>query len=223
MKNERIVEMSGYIRTGSLGLLISFLGSLPIGTLNLTAFYIASKQSTYEALWFALAVVMVELVVVRITLWGDKRISLDNRIFQYLLPIGGFLLLSLAISSFVSEASAATLENGGMLFPAIQSSFLLGILLSILNPMHVPFWMSWNKVLSSRNSLVNSWKSHTSYISGIGMGSMFGLLIFIFAGNFVFQHYSEYDRILNLVLGLLYTGFAFYLFILFYNKCVKNR
>ncbi len=210
--------MAAYIKTGSLGLLISFLGSLPIGTLNLTAFYIASKQGTYDAIWFALAVVLVELVVVRITLWGDTRINLDKGKLKYLLPVGALFLIYLALSTFFSSSSPLQAEDGNNLFPAIHSTFLLGLLLSSLNPMHIPFWMSWNRVLSSRNSLARGWKSYTSYISGIGMGSMIGLFIFIFAGHYLFQNYDQYDRILNLVLGLLYMAFALYLFILFFKK-----
>ena len=213
--------MTTYIRTGSLGLIISFLGSLPIGTLNLTAFYIASRQSVEDALWFAIAVVLVELFVVRFTLWGDRKIKPNQDIVKYLLPLGAMLLLYLSISTFGHSSVALEPEQGRNFFPAIRSSFVLGLVLSLLNPLHIPFWMSWNRVLSSRNSLVVGWKSYTSYISGIGLGSMFGLLIFIFAGQYLFQNYHQYDHILNLILGLFYAGFSIYLFVLFLRQLKK--
>ena len=209
--------MTAHVKTGSLGLLISFLGSLPIGTLNLTAFYIASRQSVDDAIWFALAVVIVELIVVRLTLWGDRRLNFRHRALKYLLPVGVLLLIYLALSAFNHNTGVLAPDHPNSLFPAVRSTFLLGLLLSVLNPMHIPFWMSWNKVLSSRNSLSNGWKSYTYYISGIGLGSMFGLLLFIFAGQYVFQNYSQYDQIVNIVLGLLYSGFAIYLFVIFYK------
>ena len=214
--------MAAYLRTGSLGLLISFLGSLPIGTLNLTAFYIASNQSTNDAIWFALAVVIVELIVVRFTLWSDRKIRFDSRVLTYLLPVGAFLLVYLSIVTIL-QSQSTTLEENKILFPAIQSTFLLGLLLSSLNPMHIPFWMGWNRVLSSKNSLSRTWKSYTSYIGGIGLGSMFGLLIFIYAGNMFFQNYHQYSYLIDLALGILYAGFAVYLFILFIKKTKKYR
>lgn len=214
--------MAAYLRTGSLGLLISFLGSLPIGTLNITAFYIASNQSTHDAIWFALAVVAVELVVVRFTLWGDRKISFDKKLFNYLLPFAAIVLLYLAMVT-IFQSQSTTIEESKILFPAIQSTFLLGLLLSSLNPMHIPFWMSWNKVLSSKNSLSRNWKSYTSYIGGIGLGSMFGLMIFIYAGNMVFQNYNQYSYLINLLLGILYAGFAIYLLVLFYKKTIKTK
>lgn len=214
--------MAAYLRTGSLGLLISFLGSLPIGTLNITAFYIATNQSTYDAIWFALAVVIVELIAVRFTLWGDRKISFDKKLLNYLLPLAAIMLFYLSMLT-IFQSQSSTVAEGELLFPAIQSTFLLGLLLSSLNPMHIPFWMSWNKVLSSKNSLPRSWKSYTSYIGGIGLGSMFGLMIFIYAGNVVFQNYNQYAYLINLVLGVIYAGFALYLLMLFYRRTIKTK
>ena len=214
--------MAAYLRTGSLGLLISFLGSLPIGTLNITAFYIASNQSTYDALWFAFAVVTVELIVVRFTLWGDRKISFDKKLFSYLLPVAAIVLLYLSLVT-IFQSQSTSFEESKILFPAIQSTFLLGLLLSSLNPMHIPFWMSWNKVLTAKNSLSRNWKSYTSYIGGIGLGSLFGLMIFIYAGKVVFQNYNQYAYLINLVLGLIYAVFALYLLVLFYKKTIKTK
>jgi len=65
--------MIKYFKIIVYGLLISFLGSLPLGTLNVTAFQIASTENLYAAIMFAIAVTLVELLAVKITLIGAEK------------------------------------------------------------------------------------------------------------------------------------------------------
>ena len=210
--------MSKLLKIFLIGLVISFLGSLPLGTLNMTAFHIAGFQNVSEALLFALAVVFVELVVVRITLTYSKKIDLGNKVFFYLLPIAIALLMYLSVSSFTSLNDDLAIQAGTNLFPMLKSSILLGLLLSILNPMHFPFWTAWNSILTARNRLDHKPGMYTSYITGIGIGSIGGLMIFVFAGRYIFQNYHEYSYVIALILGCLYLGFSFYLLFLLYKN-----
>ncbi len=215
--------MRRYLHVFTSGLLISFLGTLPIGTLNITAFQIAASKSITDAVIFALAVVLIELIVVRITLIGAKKINLNGKLSFYLFPLGVALLLYLAISSFMSLETVSEIGTTSNIFPTIQSTFILGLLLSALNPMHIPFWMGWNRVLINKSILDNKPKNRASYIIGIGLGSMLGILIFIYAGNYIFQSYQEYRFIITLLLSTLYLGFSLYLMFLFYKKHLKLK
>jgi len=66
-------------------------------------------------------------------------------------------------------------------------------------------------------------KSSRVYISGIGLGSVAALLIFVFAGNQIVQNFAQYNSTISLVLGLLYLGFALYLGFLLYKKHLKLK
>lgn len=203
------------------GFLISFLGTLPVGTLNSTAFQIAAFQNLNDALWFALAVVFVELVVVRITLAYAKKINFDHKFFLYALPIAASLLLYLAIFNFVSLGNELQMKAYTSLFPVIKSTVLLGLLLSAINPMHIPFWMGWNSILIARKTLERKPGMYLVYIAGIGLGSMGGLLLFIYAGTYIFQNYGQYSNIIALTMGCLYLGFSLYLWFLLYKNHYK--
>jgi threonine/homoserine/homoserine lactone efflux protein len=203
------------------GLLISFLGSLPFGTLNTTAFQIAALQGINNALFFALAVVLIELIVVRITLIHANKIDFQSKLFYYVLPITIVLLIYLSVSSFMSSVSHQEMETNTYLFPMIKSSFLLGLLLSTLNPMHIPFWMGWNSILLERKTLDKSPGIYSSYIIGIGLGSIAALMIFIFTGKFIYQNYQQYNHVIAFIMGCLYLGFSFYIIVLFYKKHLK--
>lgn len=215
--------MNKYAKIGFSGLLVSFLGALPLGTLNITAFDIAASQSLTSAMWFAAAVVLVELIVVRLTLFGNERLQFGEKLSNYLIPFGIVLLLYLAITSFMASAQISEMGSKVNLLPQINSAFILGFLLSALNPLHIPFWMTWNKVLASKGILETSKKSYTLYITGIGLGSLIGLGVFIFAGKYIFTNYESYSMITNLLMGLLYLGFSIYLMFLLVKKRLKLK
>ncbi|WP_422861585.1 LysE family transporter [Flagellimonas sp. W118] len=215
--------MNKYAKIGFSGLLVSFLGALPLGTLNITAFDIAASQSLTSAIWFASAVVLVELIVVRLTLFGNERLQFGEKLSNYLIPFGIVLLLYLAIISFMASAQISEMGSKVNLLPQINSAFILGFLLSALNPLHIPFWMTWNKVLASKGILDTSKKSYALYITGIGIGSLMGLGVFIFAGKYIFTNYESYGMITNLLMGLLYLGFSIYLMFLLVKKRLKLK
>lgn len=204
--------MKRRIRIYSSGLLISFLGSLPFGTLNITVFQISASQTTKAALIFALAAILVELIIVRLSLGLTEKLKIGGKLFTYLLPITITLLLLLAFSSFQTATTSSTIELGKSSFPLIQSPFILGLVMSTLNPMHLPFWTGWNSVLISKKTLDRQPGMFTFYISGIALGSILGFLVFIFAGQLIFENYSKYSTTISKIMGLFYLGFALYLF-----------
>ncbi|SHG85915.1 LysE family transporter [Flagellimonas flava] len=211
-------QMNSYAKVVLSGLLISFLGALPFGTLNLTAFDIAASQSLEAAWWFAAAVVLVELGVVRLTLIGNERLHLGEKFSFYIIPFGIILLLYLALSSFQASVAVSEASSKIGLLPKISSAFVLGLLLSALNPLQVPFWMTWNKVLSGKGVLKKSKTSYNGYLLGIGIGTVSALALFILAGKYIFSNYDNYSTVTNILMGLLYLGFSIYLSYLFFKK-----
>lgn len=215
--------MPNYAKVCFYGLLISFVGALPFGTLNLTAFDIAASQGLISAIWFAMAVVLVELSVVRITLYGNERFHLGAKALKYILPFGIVFLLYLSLSSFMEMESVPVTGSKADFSPQIKSTFALGLLLSTLNPLQFPFWLTWNKALDHKGVLKHSNSHYVSYMLGIGLGTLIGLGIFIVAGKFLFANYGHYHAITNLLMGLLYLGFSFYLMFLFIKKRIHHK
>ncbi len=214
--------MKRRIRIYSSGLLISFLGSLPLGTLNITVFQISASQTTKSALIFATAAILVELVIVRLSLNLTEKLKISGKLLTYLLPITISLLLYLAFSSFQAATTSSKIELCKSPFPLIQSPFFLGLVMSTLNPMHLPFWTGWNSVLIAKKALDRQPGMFTFYISGIALGSILGFLVFIFAGQLIFADYSKYSVLISKVMGLFYLGFALYL-IAAYFKLRNNK
>lgn len=205
------------------GLLISFLGALPLGSLNITVFDISATQGIQNALLFAFAAIFIELVYVRLTLWGSNKIVLEGKWVYIVFSLAITLLLYLGISSLLTATQVGELSLTKSALPKITSPILLGLLLSALNPLQIPFWFTWNKVLESKEILEHKTISFISYMFGIGTGTLISMLIFIYAGKLIVDSYSKYAQWSNFLLGLLYVGFSFYLLFLLYRKHHKLK
>lgn len=213
--------MNTHLKILSTGLLISFLGTLPLGTLNTTAFQIAASRNIEQALLFSLAVILIEVIVVIFTLIGGNRINYSNKIFSFVPPVAIALLLYLSVSNFVSANNNLVHQPSSILFPLIKSAFLLGLVLSALNPLHIPFWMGWNSILIARKSLNNNPGMYTSYVTGISIGSFAGFLVFIILGNLILDSYQRYSFFIAFAMGIVYLCFAVYLLSKYANKLLK--
>ena len=60
--------MQSFIRIFFTGLLVSFLGSLPLGTLNIAAMQIGISSGALMALYFSFGSLLAEMVYVRASL-----------------------------------------------------------------------------------------------------------------------------------------------------------
>ncbi len=57
-----------YLKIFFVGMLVSFVGSLPLGTLNIAAMQIAINNGVVPALEFAVGMLLAEIVYVRLSL-----------------------------------------------------------------------------------------------------------------------------------------------------------
>ena len=215
--------MKNYLKVCGAGLLISWLGALPLGTLNITAFDLAATQGVQSALLFAFAAIFVELVYVRLTIWGSSKITISERWLTYILPLGALLLAYLALSSFREAANPVPLSGEVTDFSIRSSPILLGLSLSALNPLQIPFWLAWSKALQTKRILKDTSPSRIFFISGIGLGTFLALGIFIFLGHSLVKDIEGYTLWVNSILGIIYMGFSFYLLFLFFRKRLKLK
>lgn len=213
--------MNKYLKIFLLGLSISFVGTLPLGTLNITTFHIAATKNITEALFFIGAAVAVELIVVMLTLSGANRFKSGVKTLHYLLLPAAALMVYLSVNSFLSAQSSNNPEMKTTIFPLIHSSIILGFVLSAINPLHIPFWAGWNSYLLTNKSLDNSKGMISLYMIAVAAGSIAGFLVFVFAGQMVFSNYYKYSMTINIATGSLYLIFAGYLLIRFYKNNLR--
>src|SRR5450432_4353853 len=86
------------------GMLISFLGSLPLGSLNVSAMQVAITENIRNAIQFSLGVALVEILYVRLSLQGIDRILANQQLFYILEWITVFIFIIMAVSCFLTAS-----------------------------------------------------------------------------------------------------------------------
>lgn len=182
------------------GLMISFLGSLPLGTLNVAAMQIGIQESIRDAMYFSFGSLLVEMVYVRISLVGIDWIRRQHRLMKVMEWITLGIVLALAAGSFL-----AAMKDGGdtknVLLQNNMHRFLLGMFMCAINPVQIPFWFGWSAVLFTKGVLEPVKSQYNSYIFGIGLGTLAGNCVFIFGGQWLVQRISNSEAYLNWVIG----------------------
>jgi threonine/homoserine/homoserine lactone efflux protein len=183
------------------GFLISFLGTLPPGALNITATQISAGQGQQEAIIFALGSTLAEAIIVRFALAGMNKMIAKPRLFQVLEIITAGLLLAMTIGCFIAATKMGGIAN---IFHDYQfPPFSTGIIMTIVNPLHIPFWLGWTSVLLSKQILTTRHAHFNWFVTATAIGTFFGFLIFIYTGHFLLLSFENNQFIICLVIGII--------------------
>jgi threonine/homoserine/homoserine lactone efflux protein len=197
--------MNLFFRIFFWGMLISFLGSLPPGTMNMAALHISAQQGMGEGFIYATGSMLAEVTIVRIALVSIKWMVSQHRLFYWFEILTLILLMAMAWVCFTQSPGSHNFSND--ILQRSSSPFWLGLVLSTINPLHIPFWLGWSTVLMNKNILQTKPNQYNWYVSGIGLGTMLGFSVFIFGGIRVVDLPGDIQHMLNLVIGfaLLFT------------------
>jgi threonine/homoserine/homoserine lactone efflux protein len=186
------------------GLLISFLGSLPLGTLNVAAMQIGIQESIKDAMYFSIGSLLVEMIYVRISLVGIDWVRKQEKLMKIMEWITLIIIIALAAGSFI----AASKGGGGQKNVILNNNmhrFLLGMFMCAINPVQIPFWFGWSTVLFSKKILEAKHSHYNAYIVGIGLGTLAGNAVFIFGGKWAVQRIANSQQYLNWVIGGIFA------------------
>lgn len=195
---------NSFIAVFTWGCIISFFGSLPLSPLNLITTYLSVSDGVYAGLVFALGCIISELIFVRLLLLSLNWLGQRKKLFKIIEWVTIVVILILAVFSI----RAALLHTGfSSAMPAsIKSPFISGIIISALDPTKVPFWFLWSTYLMGIGFLPAENKYYNFYIPGIGLGSLFGFLVFIFGGSYLIHIMRTHQDIINWAIGIILLG-----------------
>jgi len=199
-----------YLQSFVAGLLISLSGSLPLGNLNIAAMQIAIKGTLKKALWFAGGVVLVEMIYLSFTLSVLDRFAISDSILFLFRAASVILLLVMAAGNFMAIKHK---KHKNIVLNNKAGGVVLGIAMSAVNPMQVPFWAGWAVYLLSQSLLVNSTAVFTIFVFSAGIGTFTALLLFIFTGRKFSAFMLRNQRKANLLIGGVFVGMAVIQFI----------
>ncbi|OQP62482.1 lysine transporter LysE [Niastella vici] len=178
---------------------ISFLGTLPLGTLNVAAMQISVSDGVRPALYFSLGALLVEIIYVRISLVAMDWVQRQNRLFRWLQWFTVLIIAALAVSNFVAAASPHAQKN--IILSHTLHRFWLGVAMSAINPAQIPFWFGWSSALFTKKLLLPRNDHYNTYIAGIGLGTFLGNAVFIFGGQLIVNRLNAHQDLISWIIG----------------------
>lgn len=195
--------MSKLLRIFVTGLFISFLGSLPLGTLNIAAMQIAISDGIQPAILFSLGSLTAEVIYVRLSLIAMDWVTRQQKLFEFLEWITLIIVVALAVSSFYAALHPTVNKN--IILSSTLHRYFLGLIMSAINPVQIPFWFGWSTVLYTKNILLPKASNYNFYIVGIGLGTLLGNCVFIFGGKLIANKLDDNQHILNWIIGGIFA------------------
>lgn len=194
-----------------IGLVFSFLGSIPPGTLNLLVLQLGLERKVKTALRFALAVSIVEYPYAWIAVEFEQRITSSPAVLENFQLWGAIIMTTIGVFSLwsVRKPTAITVKLQ-------DSGFRRGIILSILNPQAIPFWIALTAYLKYQGwiDLSTGWRVH-SYILGTSVGAMLLLTLLAVLAKRVASSFTD-NRLLRMIPGLVLLGLGLIAFIQYF-------
>ena len=185
------------------GMLVSFLGSLPLGTLNIAAMQISVSDGVAAAMLFSAGSLLVEIIYVRISLVAIDWIRKQEKVLKALEWVTLLIVVALAAASFYAALHPGDQKN--IVLSSALPKFFLGMLMCAVSPVQIPFWFGWSTVLFTKKILLPRNDHYNSYIIGIGIGTFIGNCIFIFGGLLIASKISNNQHILNWIIGGIFA------------------
>lgn len=181
-----------------IGFLFSFLGSIPPGTLNLLVLQLGLEQKVKIALRFALAVAIVEYPYAWIAVKFEQLITSSPLVIENLQLWGAIIMTTIGIISLWTVQKPSSLS-----VKLQESGFRRGIILSILNPQAIPFWIALTAYLKFQGwiDISTGWRLH-SYVLGTSFGALALLTLLAVLANRVASSFKN-NRLLRMLPGIV--------------------
>ena len=191
------------IKVFFVGSLISFLGQLPLGNMNLTATQL-SVQENYRNAWkYGLGIVLVEIIYLRLALTGMDWVVEHKILFTIMGWLTVIVFIVLGVLAFVM-ARKQTSAKKGLLLGNKMNRFLLGVVVSGINPAQIPFWFLWSTQLLNSNVLLPTTAQFNLFTAGAGLGSLAGLAVYIHGGKWMITKLKTSNKGLNIFMGIVF-------------------
>lgn len=163
----------------AVSFVFSYLGSIPPGVINISVVQLTLGNRKGAAVRFALAAAMVEFPYAFIALQFEHFLTQTPWIENNFALLAGSVMIVLGLIILLPLSSGKRIRAFSI------SGFRRGIILSLLNPLAIPFWVGVVAWLKSENIIdLISVNDMLLFATGVSLGTFFLLSTLIyFAGK----------------------------------------
>lgn len=188
------------------GIILSFIGSLPFGLINITTSKISIEKGVKAAMWFALGAASVEIIQAYLSITFASVIIKQQTVSEFFQWFSFCLFLGLSIYYFFFTKSKKIAHNEDQ----IKTGRLLlrGVTISALNFMVFPYWIFYYSYLKGQELLSFEFPFTIVFSLGVGLGTF--LLLFLYAsfGKKLISKYAVASKYINQIIGMIFLILA---------------
>ena len=207
-----------YLKNILVGFVVSFLGSIPLGYLNVIGFDIYNQSGLNSLIPYLLGVISVEVFVIFFTLIFAEQLMNNKKLLKY---IEGFSVIFMFLLAYIFYASATNTETQSTVLNEYRNRtpYFVGIFFSALNFVQVPFWVGWNLYLLNGNWIKVDGAKKYFYVFGTLIGTFFGMLALILSLHFLTSQTDFFAKyLMRIIIPLVFVGLGVYQGIQFWRK-----
>ncbi|MFE3868471.1 hypothetical protein ACFX5E_10360 [Flavobacterium sp. LS2P90] len=206
-----------------VGLLVSFIGSIPLGYLNIIGFEIYSKFGINSLVFYLFGVISVEVFVIYFTLVFAKKL-INNKKLMKAIDYFAILFLFVLAYSFYAHSNQTAAKQNDLDKYVLYSPYLIGLLLNCVNFLQFPFWTGWNLYLMNGNYISAENKLKYYYVSGTALGTFLGMLTLVLILNSLSQNTTFFSQyVIPVIIPLFFIVLAFIQMFKVYKKYFKSN
>jgi threonine/homoserine/homoserine lactone efflux protein len=187
-----------------LGILCNSIGYLPPGNINLTAVQITINRGLRQAYYFIVAFSTVEMLftfgVMRFVQWLSSTMQLGQIIDIVMI----FLFLILGVITWRSRKEMPKADYSK------KDSIRYGLLLGVVNPMQIPYWLFLGTYLISHEWIETGYLSLAIFSVGSGIGAAIVLYGFARFADYIQEKFTLSSYIVNKSIAILFFGLSAY-------------
>ena len=190
-----------------IAMIVSFMGSIPPGTLNILVLQLGLEKKLNAAFRFAIAVAIIEYPYAWIAVEFEGWITKSSVVQENFKLLAAIVMTALGVLGLWSARKPSTFA-----IKLQESGFRRGLILSILNPQAIPWWIGMTAYLKAEGWIVldTTWRLH-SYVLGTAAGAL-ALLSLLALMAHKLSTFLQHNKVIKMIPGtvLLLLGiFAF--------------
>ena len=187
-----------------LGILCNSIGYIPPGNINLTVVQITINKGLKQAYYFIVAFSCIEILftfaIMRFVQWLALTVNLTEYIDVAMIIVFGIL----GIVTWRSRKEMPNTDHSK------KDSIRYGMLLGVLNPMQIPYWLFVGTYLISHEWINTGYLSLAIFSIGSGIGA--GLVLYGFArfASYIQEKFTLSSYFVNKSIAILFFALSFY-------------
>ncbi|SMD07437.1 LysE type translocator [Pedobacter africanus] len=202
-----------------IGILLNAMGYIPPGNINLTVAQLTINRGMRQAWSFILSFSCVEVFftfgMMRFARWVSSDVNLDANINEVRIGtyIDAFMVILFLIMGTITWVHRNKIPKTKDSNSSKRGSVFYGMLLGILNPVQIPFWLFFGNYVILHEWIRTDYLSLVIFSLGSGIGSALALYGYAHFARYIQEKFALSSYLINKSIAIFLWVLALYLIV----------